>query len=71
MDYLTIALPKGKLFIPAVKMLTELGYTATGLREDSRKLVIANDEMKIRFIITKTVDLPTYVEYGTAITMRQ
>ena len=31
-----------------------------------RKLVISNEDSKVRFIITKTVDLPTYVKYGAA-----
>lgn len=66
MDYLTIALPKGKLFDLSASMLAKLGYTAEGLSENSRKLVITNETEKIRFIITKTADLPTYVEYGAA-----
>jgi ATP phosphoribosyltransferase len=66
MNYLTIALPKGKLFEPSVNMLASLGYTAEGLSENSRKLVISNEQEKIRFVITKTADLPTYVEYGAA-----
>ena len=66
MDYLTIALPKGKLFEPAANLLAQFGYTAEGLTENSRKLVINNEERKIRFVITKTADLPTYVEYGAA-----
>ena len=66
MDYLTIALPKGKLFPRSIAMLEAIGYSAEGLREDSRKLVITNEEKKCRFIITKTADLPTYVEYGAA-----
>lgn len=66
MNYLTIALPKGKLFDYSAKMLAELGYTAEGLSEKSRKLVIVNETKKIKFIITKTADLPTYVEYGAA-----
>ena len=66
MNYLTIALPKGKLFAPAARMLAAAGYTADGLSEDSRRLVIANEAHKIRFVITKTADLPTYVEYGAA-----
>lgn len=66
MNYLTIALPKGKLFAPSANLLGKLGYTADGLREDSRKLILTNEGMKIRFIITKTSDLPTYVEYGAA-----
>lgn len=66
MEYLTIALPKGKLFEPSANLLAELGYTAEGLSENSRKLVIVNEAKKIKFIITKTADLPTYVEYGAA-----
>lgn len=66
MEYLTIALPKGKLFTPSAEILEKIGYTAEGLSEKSRKLVISNEEKKIKFIITKTVDLPTYVEYGAA-----
>lgn len=66
MEYLTIALPKGKLFTPAAALLEKLGYSAEGLSENSRKLVISNEEKKVRFIITKTADLPTYVEYGAA-----
>ena len=66
MDYLTIALPKGKVFGKSVEMLAKIGYTAEDLTDNSRKLIITNDKEKIRFIITKTADLPTYVEYGAA-----
>lgn len=66
MDYVTIALPKGKLFARSVELLASVGYSADNVTEDSRKLVITNEENKVRFIITKTVDLPTYVEYGAA-----
>lgn len=66
MDLLTIALPKGKLFPVAAEYLAKIGYTAEGLSEKSRKLIIPNEKMNIRFIITKTSDLPTYVEYGAA-----
>ncbi|MBO6303680.1 MAG: ATP phosphoribosyltransferase [Selenomonadaceae bacterium] len=65
-EYLTIALPKGKLFSLSADLLKKVGYTAEGLSEKSRKLVISNDKDKIRFIITKTADVPTYVEYGAA-----
>ena len=66
MDYLTIALPKGKLFSLSAELFAKIGYTAEGLSEKSRKLVIVNEEKKIKFIITKTADVPTYVEYGAA-----
>lgn len=66
MDYITIALPKGKLFGISADLLAKAGYSAENLSEKSRKLVIANEEKKIRFIISKTADVPTYVEYGAA-----
>ena len=66
MDYITVALPKGKLFQRSVELLDKVGYSADNVTEDSRKLVISNEDSKVRFIITKTVDLPTYVEYGAA-----
>ncbi len=66
MEYLTIALPKGKLFSLSADLLAKIGYTADGLSDKSRKLVITNEEKKIKFIVSKTADVPTYVEYGAA-----
>lgn len=66
MEYLTIALPKGKLFGLSADVLGKIGYTAEGLSDKSRKLIITNEEKKIKFIVSKTADVPTYVEYGAA-----
>ena len=55
-DYLTIALPKGKLFSLSANLFEQVGVTAEHLSEKSRKLIISNDECKVRFIITKTSD---------------
>ena len=65
-DFITIALPKGKLFGLSAELLKKIGWTAEGLHEKSRKLIITNDEARLKFIITKTADVPTYVEYGAA-----
>ena len=65
-EFITIALPKGKLFNLSAQMLGKIGWTADGLNEKSRKLIITNDEARLKFIITKTADVPTYVEYGAA-----
>ena len=65
-DYLTVALPKGKLFGLSTELLRKIGFTAEGLHEKSRKLVITNEEARLKFIITKTADVPTFVEYGAA-----
>lgn len=66
MQYLTIALPKGKLFYLAKDLFAKVGFVADNLEEKSRKLVIINEELKLKFIIAKTADVPTYVEHGAA-----
>ncbi len=66
LNYLTVALPKGKLFAPSASLLAKAGLTAEGLEESSRKLVLVNEKTKVKFIISKTADVPTYVEYGAA-----
>lgn len=65
-DYITVALPKGKLFGLSAELLKKVGWTAEGLHEKSRKLIITNENERLKFIITKTADVPTYVEYGAA-----
>ena len=65
-DYLTIALPKGKLFSLSARLFEKIGITAEHMSEKSRKLVISNHDLKVQFIITKTSDVPTYVECGAA-----
>ena len=65
-EYLTVALPKGKLFGLSAQLFEKIGYTADGLSDKSRKLIITNEEKKLRFIVSKTADVPTYVEYGAA-----
>jgi len=65
-DFITIALPKGKLFGLSAELLKKVSWTAEGLHEKSRKLIITNETARLKFIITKTADVPTYVEYGAA-----
>lgn len=65
-DYITVALPKGKLFGLSTELFKKVGWTAEGLHEKSRKLIITNEDERLKFIITKTADVPTYVEYGAA-----
>ena len=38
-EYITIALPKGKLFKRSLDLLGKVGYGAEGVSENSRKLV--------------------------------
>ena len=63
---LTIALPKGKLFDPCVKVLAAAGVPVDILQGDSRKLVFNDEEKLVRYIICRPTDIPTFVDYGAA-----
>lgn len=63
MSQLTIALPKGRLLDPSMKLLESVGYDLHEVSE-TRKLVIEND--LARFLIAKPMDVSIYVEYGAA-----
>jgi ATP phosphoribosyltransferase len=60
---ITIALAKGRLQTPSIKVFESLGYEPRDAC-DSRKLVIENHTG--RFLLAKPMDVPTYVEYGAA-----
>jgi ATP phosphoribosyltransferase len=63
MSQLTIALAKGRLLEPSLKIFESLGYDTREIRE-SRKLVVEN--RGARFLLAKPMDVPIYVEYGAA-----
>lgn len=65
-DWLTIALAKGRILPPALDLFERAGIGCGQLREKTRKLVFTVDEHKLRFILAKPIDIPTYVEYGVA-----
>ncbi|MCR6112084.1 ATP phosphoribosyltransferase [Bacillus sp. A301a_S52] len=65
-ECLTVAMPKGRIFEEAVELLREAGYPLPPEFEDSRKLIIEVPEAKMRFILAKPMDVPTYVEHGAA-----
>ena len=66
MRYLTFALAKGRLADLTVDLLEAIGIPCEEFRSNSRKLVFVNEEQKIKFILVKPGDVPTYVEYGAA-----
>ncbi len=66
MRYLTFALAKGRLAKTALGMLEEMGITCDEMKQDSRKLIFTNEELKLKFFLAKANDVPTYVEYGAA-----
>ncbi|MCA1026755.1 MULTISPECIES: ATP phosphoribosyltransferase [Cytobacillus] len=65
-DWLTVAMPKGRIFTEAAEMLRMAGFELPPEFDDSRKLIIDVPEECFRFILAKPMDVPTYVEYGVA-----
>ncbi|NLO97045.1 MAG: ATP phosphoribosyltransferase [Peptococcaceae bacterium] len=65
-NYLTIALPKGKLLTDSIRLLTQAGIDCRGVEEDSRQLLFDLPQDDVRIIICRPTDIPTYVEYGAA-----
>lgn len=63
---LTIALPKGKLFAPSIKLLSQCGFNCTHFSDEARTLVFPDENKQTSFIICRPTDIPTYVEYGAA-----
>jgi len=65
--YLTFALGKGRLANKTLELLEEIGITCEEMKDkDSRKLIFVNEELKLKFFLSKGPDVPTYVEYGAA-----
>lgn len=66
MRYLTVALAKGRLAELAMDMFTAIGMDCSEMKEKSRKLIFTDEKNKMKFILVKASDVPTYVEYGAA-----
>lgn len=65
--YLTFALTKGRLADKTLKLLNKVGISCTEMEDkETRKLIFTNEELKLKFFLSKGPDVPTYVEYGVA-----
>ena len=63
----TIALGKGRIAKKTLEILEEIGMTCEEIKDkDTRKLILVNEELKLKFFRAKGPDVPTYVEYGVA-----
>lgn len=65
-DILTVALPKGRIQDDTMNLLKGIGISCPEMDEDSRKLIFDLPDQKMRFMIVRATDVPTYVEYGAA-----
>lgn len=67
MRYLTFALAKGRLAKQTLGLLEQVGITCEEMKDpDTRKLLFVNEDLKVKFFLAKSSDVPTYVEYGAA-----
>jgi ATP phosphoribosyltransferase len=65
-DYLTIALCKGNLLKPTCELFRRMALPTEGVTEESRHMVFTFPEAKIKYIMCRPTDVPTYVEQGAA-----
>ena len=65
-DWLTIALPKGRVLRAVAPLLVHAGADAGELLADYRSLIRESAAGRLRFLLLKPDDVPTYVEYGAA-----
>jgi len=65
--YLTFALGKGRLAKKTLQLFEGIGITCEEIFDpNTRKLIFVNEELKLRFFLSKGPDVPTYVEHGAA-----
>ncbi len=65
--YLTFALGKGRLATKTMELLEKIGITCEEIKDkNSRKLIFVNEDLRVKFFLSKGPDVPTYVEYGAA-----
>jgi ATP phosphoribosyltransferase len=63
-DMLNIAIPKGYLLKSTAKILQKAGYDISCLSEENRKLCVLSEKDNIKYIISRPMDVPVYVEHG-------
>ena len=62
MRYLTFALAKGRLAKTTLGLLEQIGITCEEMKDpETRKLIFVNEDLKLKFCLSKATDVPTYV----------
>ena len=61
---LKVAIPKGYLFNQCVEILKEAGYDVGPILGKNRKLLIYSKKDSIKYVISRPMDIPVYVEHG-------
>lgn len=66
MEFINVALPKGRLGEKVYAMFEQSGYECPSIRETNRKLIFENKEVGVRYFWVKPSDVAIYVERGAA-----
>ena len=66
MEYLNIALPKGRLGEKVYRLFEDAGFGCPSLLQPGRKLIFENIENGVRYFWVKPSDVAVYVERGAA-----
>ena len=66
MDYINIAISKGRLTNKAFDILTSLDIYFEDYHPESRRLIFTSEQKRIRVVSVKADDVPIYVEQGAA-----
>jgi len=65
-DIVTMALSKGRILEDTLPFLENMGIELIDDPEKSRKLIIETSDPRLRIIIVRASDVPTYVQRGAA-----
>jgi len=63
---LTLAMSKGRIFDDTLPLLRSAGIDVLEDPDSSRKLILPTSNSRLRVIIVRASDVPTYVQYGAA-----
>lgn len=66
MDFINVALPKGRLGEKVYSMFEQSGFECPSIKENNRKLIFENAEKGVRYFWVKPSDVAIYVERGAA-----
>ena len=66
MNWINVALPKGRLGERVYDLFEAAGYECPSIKEENRKLTFENPEKGIRYFWVKPSDVAVYVERGAA-----
>ncbi len=66
MEFINVALPKGRLGEKVYAMFEQSGYECPSIKENNRKLIFENEKVGVRYFWVKPSDVAIYVERGAA-----